>query len=250
MHNICDIVMLIFDSMILKTLFLLLCILNFSSCEFKVKDKTEIKIQPKKIIHVDTIYENFKRTFPSILIGEQEWMIEDLEIKEFLNGDPIKRVFSEDEWKQYGLQKKPCYLVKRNIYYYNGHALMDKRGIVPKEYKVPSIKDWDILKQQMGGQTEASKALANYSWSEKTNDSTIVHKGENSHGFNAGPNGYILSDGGINNGTCSFWWANKSYDSDIPKKLSVFSIGYCSIDVSEMSFVDPSFGANLRCIKK
>ena len=29
---------------------------------------------------------------------------------------------------------------------------------------------------------------------------------ENSHGFNAGPNGYILSDGGINNGTCSFWW--------------------------------------------
>ena len=177
-------------------------------------------------------------------------MIDDLEIEEFLNGDPIKRAYSEEEWRRFGAQQKPCYRINKRIYYYNGFTLIDKRGLVPKDYKIPSFKDWDILRQYLGGNTPMSKTLANYSWKEIIGDSVIEHQGENGNGFNAKPTGCILTSGRINKGNCTFWWANRTYDSDIPKKLSIFSIGYCSIDVSEMNSVDPGFGASLRCIKK
>jgi len=199
---------------------------------------------------VDTITQDFKRSFSTIIIGEQEWMIDDLKIKEFLNGDPIKRVFSEEEWIRLGSQKKPCYRVKKNTYYYNGFTLMDKRGLVPVDYKIPSVKDWDILRQHLGGNTTMSKTLANYSWKEIIGDSIIEHQGENGNGFNAYPTGCILSSGRLNLGSCTFWWSNRTFESDIPKKLSIFSIGDCSIDVSEINSVDPGFGASLRCIKK
>ena len=38
-------------------------------------------------------------TYPSVIIGDQEWMSKNLDVSTFRNGDPIPQAKTNDEWK-------------------------------------------------------------------------------------------------------------------------------------------------------
>ena len=205
------------------------------------------------LIVTDTINEKFLRDsslFLTVEIGSQVWMKHDLQLREFLNGDPILEARNNDEWVKFAKMKKPCFRKSGQSVLYNGYALMDERGLVPEDFKIPTSLDWDILINELGGVIPMAKSISNYNWSEKTQGQTIEYEGNNSTGFSAISTGYVFTTGNLAKGSCSFWWVNSSPQSLIPTKLTIFNIGFCDSEISRGMQLDPAFGASLRCLKK
>jgi uncharacterized protein (TIGR02145 family) len=201
----------------------------------------------------DTINEKFLRDsslFLTVEIGGQIWMKHDLQLTEFLNGDPISEARNNDEWTKFAKMKKPCFRKSGQSVLYNGYALMDERGLVPEDFKIPTSLDWDVLINELGGVIPMAKSISSYNWSEKNQAQSIEYEGNNSSGFSALSTGYIYTTGNVAKGSCSFWWVNSSPQSLVPTKLTIFNIGFCDSEISRGMQLDPAFGACLRCLKK
>ena len=177
-------------------------------------------------------------------------MKNDLHLTEFLNGDPISEAKNNDDWTKFSKQKKPCYRKAGNHVFYNGFAIMDERGLVPEDFRIPTASDWDVLINELGGIIPMSKSISNYTWTEKGQFGNNDYTGNNSSDFCASPSGFVFTDGSLSLGNCNFWWVNSSWQSPIPSKLSIFNIGFCDTEISRGITMEPAFGAALRCIKK
>jgi uncharacterized protein (TIGR02145 family) len=222
------------------------------SCSNSTNDTRPASKRIDKIV-ADTINAAFLRDsslFLTVEIGSQIWMKNDLQLTEFLNGDPISEARSNDEWIKFVKMKKPCFRKVGQSILYNGYVLNDERGLVPEDFKIPTSLDWDILINQLGGIIPMSKSISSYNWSEKNQTQAIDYEGNNLSGFSAIPTGFIYTSGNVAKGTCSFWWVNSSPQSLVPTKLSIFNIGFCDSEISRGMQLDPAFGACLRCLKK
>jgi uncharacterized protein (TIGR02145 family) len=221
------------------------------SCSNSTNDTRPASKRIDKIV-ADTINAAFLRDsslFLTVEIGSQIWMKNDLQLTEFLNGDPISEARSNDEWIKFVKMKKPCFRKVGQSILYNGYVLNDERGLVPEDFKIPTSLDWDILINQLGGIIPMSKSISSYNWSEKNQTQAIDYEGNNLSGFSAIPTGFIYTSGNVAKGTCSFWWVNSSPQSLVPTKLSIFNIGFCDSEISRGMQLDPAFGACLRCLK-
>ncbi len=224
---------------------------SFVSCS----DSVDTPPPQKKMdtVLADTINEKFLRDsslFLTVEIGGQIWMKHDLQLTEFLNGDPISEARNNDEWTKFAKMKKPCFRKSGQSILYNGYALMDERGLVPEDFKIPTSLDWDVLINELGGVIPMAKSISSYNWSEKNQAQSIEYEGNNSSGFSALSTGYIYTTGNVAKGSCSFWWVNSSPQSLVPTKLTIFNIGFCDSEISRGMQLDPAFGACLRCLKK
>ena len=89
----------------------------------------------------------------SVIIGEQEWMDENLNVEHFQNGDIILEAQTSEEWKEAAEKEQPAWCYNDNNLsncekygkLYNWHAVHDPRGIAPKGWRVPTDDDWDDL---------------------------------------------------------------------------------------------------------
>jgi len=107
----------------------------------------------------------------TIKIGEQKWIIENLHVSTFINGDTIPEAKSEDEWEKAFLKKKPawCYYkkiydykfngrkyllserkLKRNSKLYNWYAVCDSRLLAPTNWHNPTDYEWSTI-DYLGG---------------------------------------------------------------------------------------------------
>lgn len=96
-------------------------------------------------------------TYPSTIIGSQEWMAANLKTTRYANGDSLRYVELEEDWKQLILGAPLfddgawCYYENdssNNANYgklYNFHAAIDERGLCPEGWRVPSDDDWHQL---------------------------------------------------------------------------------------------------------
>jgi uncharacterized protein (TIGR02145 family) len=224
---------------------------SFVSCS----DSVDTPPPQKKMdtVLADTINEKFLRDsslFLTVEIGGQIWMKHDLQLTEFLNGDPISEARNNDEWTKFAKMKKPCFRKSGQSILYNGYALMDERGLIPEDFKIPTSLDWDVLINELGGVIPMAKSISSYNWSEKNQAQSIEYEGNNLSGFSALSTGYIYTTGNVAKGSCSFWWVNSSPQSLVPTKLTIFNIGFCDSEISRGMQLDPAFGACLRCLKK
>jgi hypothetical protein len=86
--------------------------------------------------------------YPSIIIGNQEWMSENLKTSHFSNGDPVLYANTAKDWAIANLEKRPafCYVEDDesdpNNYgkLYNYYAMIDPRGLAPQGWKIPNKK--------------------------------------------------------------------------------------------------------------
>jgi len=97
----------------------------------------------------------FNRTIKqqSTKIGLQEWMVKNLDVIAFRNGDKIRQVHDEREWRN---AKDPvwCYVWEGHPEFgkfYNYLAIRDKRGLAPEGWRIPSLNDWETLYKTIGG---------------------------------------------------------------------------------------------------
>jgi len=124
----------------------------------------------------------------TIQIGTQVWMVENLNVDRFRNGDLIPEARTNEAWQKAGNNGQPawCYYdndPKNGVTYgklYNWYAVNDPRGLAPKGFHVPSDAEWTVL--------------TNY--------------GTNRGGFSGLPGGYRYSYGTyVNVGNYGYWWS-------------------------------------------
>lgn len=102
-----------------------------------------------------------------VMIGNQLWMTENLNVDKFQNGDNITYAKSFEEWQLAAENKIPAYCyynfdeVYRTTYgkLYNWYCVDDSRGLAPKGYHIPSNDEWQILIDYLGGNKIAGGKL-------------------------------------------------------------------------------------------
>lgn len=192
--------------------------------------------------------------FPSVLIGKQIWMTQNLDLDTFRNGDPVPQARSIKEWKKAAWKKKPAWCYYRNDSatgskygkLYNFYAVTDPRGLAPDGWRIPTEKDWYELSEFLNGKTAAGYKMKNTTgWMDEGN-------GSNSSGFTALPGGtrdltLISSNNGFKGlGQYGFWWSSvKAYNDDV----YVFSLSRKDESLY-FGFADQHEGLSVRCISK
>jgi uncharacterized protein (TIGR02145 family) len=102
--------------------------------------------------------------FESVTIGTQVWMLKNLNVDHYRNGDPIPEVKDSLEWA-YLETGAWCYYnndpALGAIYgkLYNWYAVHDPRGLAPVGWHVPSDSEWSTFTQFLGGEVIAGGKL-------------------------------------------------------------------------------------------
>jgi uncharacterized protein (TIGR02145 family) len=157
------------------------------------------------------------QSYKTVVIGNQTWMAENLNVSTFRNGDPITEAKSEEEWIRAGENKQPVWCYYNNdpengVKYgklYNWFAVNDPRGFAPKGWHVPNDEEWTQLTVYLGGKEIAgTKMKSKIGWSESGN-------GTNESGFSGLPGGFRVSSGGFcNMGSKGSWWSRTESSTD------------------------------------
>jgi uncharacterized protein (TIGR02145 family) len=160
-------------------------------------------------------------TYSTKIIGQQEWMGENLKTTKYQNGDAIPNLTGNNEW--IATSTSPdlangtgawCYSYNQSSYntvygkLYNWYAVADTRGLCPTGWHVPSDDDWTMLTNYLGGaETAGLKMKSSYGWEANGN-------GSNSSGFNGLPGGDRNFNGWFNGvGLYGYWWSSSEYNT-------------------------------------
>ena len=158
----------------------------------------------------------------SVVIGSQEWMIKNLDVSTFANGDPIMEVKTRKKWIKAEKKRKPawCYYNydpdngEKYGKLYNWYAINDPRGLNPDGWHIPNDSEWDTLFNFLGGGDIAGKKMkSKYDWIDPT--SCFNGTGTDSSGFNGLPSGGCDFSGSFHFiGEHGYWWSSTEYNEE------------------------------------
>ena len=142
------------------------------------------------------------RTYPTVKIGNQWWMAENLDWK--IDGITIGSdyITATEPHAWYYNNDESAYGVNGNKYglLYNWYCISIISQLIPTKWRVPSTSNFDSLFSSTGGSSIAGKHLKSVTgWDDLDG---VPGNGDNLYGFNALPVG--LYDGN------TFSWINKS----------------------------------------
>jgi uncharacterized protein (TIGR02145 family) len=92
----------------------------------------------------------------SVQIGAQVWMLKNLDVEHYRNGDIIPEVRDSAQWANL-ITGAWCYYnndpILGAIYgkLYNWYAVNDSRGLAPDGWHIPSYPEWTVLIDYLGG---------------------------------------------------------------------------------------------------
>jgi uncharacterized protein (TIGR02145 family) len=112
-----------------------------------------VREKEKEIVALKTVIE-----IPSVEIGDQIWMAKNLDVDTFSNGDLIPEARTMDEWLMAAENKSAAWCnfgndTENGMKYgklYNWYAVIDRRGLAPQGWRIPSELDWEILISYVG----------------------------------------------------------------------------------------------------
>ena len=188
--------------------------------------------------------------YHTVMIGGQEWMVENLMVTRYRNGDPIPDVSDTASWRALttgaysSYDNDPSYsAMYGNLY--NWYAVNDPRQIAPEGWHVPSYEEWIILETYLGGDTIAGGKLKE-SGTEHWRAPNIG--GTNESGFCALPGGYRMKSGNFFFiGEYGYWWtATESTENNDFAWHRHLSHSYIMVGGCECGKGD---GYSIRCVR-
>lgn len=179
-----------------------------------------------------------------ILIGSQCWMIKNLDVVVFRNGDKVPEAKTAKSWKEAAANQQPAWCHYDNDKanglawgkLYNWYAITDPRGLAPEGWRIPNKDDWEILVKKLGGLKKAGEKM-------KSKEGWIVN-GSNKSGFSAVPAGQRQEDGQFVGSYYGYFWtaSENSENSAI-----YFSMNYLDHEIGFYSALKGR-GYSLRAI--
>lgn len=148
--------------------------------------------------------------YHTIVIGTQEWLIENLKTTKYRDGTPIPNVTVDTTWINLrtgayrNYNDNPSYSTVYGLLY-NWYAVTDTHILAPQGWHVASDSDWTILINYLGGSTVAGGKMKETGTSHWWNPNTGA---TNESGFTALPGGGTFG----RLGDIGSWWTITSID--------------------------------------
>lgn len=152
--------------------------------------------------------------YKTIVIGNQEWMAENLKTSIYRNGEPITTNLTFQEWLNSAITQVGAWtFYSNNSQYdcpfgklYNWYAVTDSRHVCPSGWHEPTDGEWTTLTDYLGGESVAGgkmKSTGLQYWISPNFDAT------NESGFSGLPGGSRFSSGQFTNiGLNGIWWSS------------------------------------------
>lgn len=161
-------------------------------------------------------------TYKTIVIGNQEWMAENLKTTIYRNGNSIKNLTNGNpsinpNWS--GSTGSGAWCSYNNYVsnvcpygnLYNWYAVVDSRGLCPVGWHVPTDAEWTELINFLGGEAVAGgkmKSTGTQYWGSPNQGAT------NSCGFSCLPGGVRVFDGLFSDfGNYGFFWSSTEFST-------------------------------------
>jgi len=183
-------------------------------------------------------------------IGKQVWMVKNLNVDKFRNGDPIPNAKTDEEWRKAGDEGKPAWCYYENDpnngakygKLYNWYAVNDPRGLAPKGWHVPSDEEWTELTDTLGG----PEFIIFIGYSMKSTSGWSINEfSTNSSGFSGLPGGYRNNNGDFTAiGEHGHWWSSTEYPTD----YAYFRTLICFTGSVGRMGSSKKFGFSVRCL--
>jgi uncharacterized protein (TIGR02145 family) len=184
--------------------------------------------------------------YQTVLIGNQIWMAENLRTATYANGDPIANVTDNTAWAQLSTGAWCHYennTVNDAIYgkLYNWYPTVDPRGLCPAGWHVPTVSEWIVLTDFLGGGSVAGgKMKSSTGWNSPNTAAT------NESGFSGFPRG---TRGGANGtfggvGTSGNWWSSTQYGISAHSRILFHNAGHANSSTS-----NKRGGFSVRCLR-
>jgi uncharacterized protein (TIGR02145 family) len=183
------------------------------------------------------------KSFP---VGSKLWMVENLDVQFFRNGDPIPLITEDADWEKASNEGAPgCCYYNNNFnefgtrgLLYNAYAVLDPRGLAPKGWHVATEAEYRDLVSLYGGENTAGKLL------------------RNQKGWYDGPFMYMSDFKGLPNGTRHAWgefegegyygqWLAESGNGEFSHMI----LRGEDIDALIFPIFDKGTGFSVRCVK-
>jgi uncharacterized protein (TIGR02145 family) len=226
---------------------------NILSLGFILEERTRIELS-KKIATcqknndsdniVDFVTDVEGNYYPTFKFGNQEWFLINLKTAKYKNGEPINEAAQEIIWRT-AKTGAWCYYKNDKGFddigkLYNGYAILDKRGICPEGWSVPTNQEWQKLIDFLGGRKNAVDQL-------KSSDGWYQGKNGNSNSIFSG---YPLGSRNVKgefagNANYTDWWTSTMTST---YSLYIRSLSFSNDDVYEDIF-NYNYGLSVRCIK-
>ena len=186
-------------------------------------------------------------------INKLNWMVKNLDVTTFRNGDKIPEAKTTQQWLKAAKDGKPawCYYDNKKENgakygkLYNWYAINDKRGLAPKQYRLPSLDEvHDFIRNQDVEDLKAKDGWENYN---DEYDNVKFGSGNNKSGFNLLPGGMRDSNGifkyiGFN---ASFWVKDIPSD-DVYNNCFTFYFG--QKHGADVDLASEGDGFSVRCV--
>jgi uncharacterized protein (TIGR02145 family) len=188
--------------------------------------------------------------YDTVAIGTQVWLVQNLKVTHYRNGDPIDNRTDNTQWCNF-ISGSYCDYANDVNYVpvygrlYNWYAVNDSRNIAPLGWHVASDGEWATLISFMGGENVAGgklKETGTTHWTSPNKDAT------NEVGFTALPAGTRFGEYGIPGyGTftkicqTSEWWTSN--------EQCTWGMSYDGADVLHSTDSRWTDGFSVRCIK-
>ena len=186
--------------------------------------------------------------YHTVAIGTQVWMVENLNVTHYRNGDPIAHVSDDVQWSNLTTGAYRNYNnngANASTYgrLYNWYAINDGTFIAPSGWHLPSDAEWTTLSDYLGGETVAGGKLKEAGLEHWNTPNT---GGTNTSGFTALGAGWC-DDGGFFSDfhDYEYWWSSTESSSG---NAQYRNVAYDYTDLNNNNRNKKS-GLSVRCIK-
>jgi uncharacterized protein (TIGR02145 family) len=230
---------------------------NFTSLLTGLTENTTYHIRAYATNNAGTAYGvEFIITTPfaveTVTISGQIWMLKNLDVTTYRNGDLIPQVTDSATWNNLTTGAWRYYNndpASGAIYgkLYNYYAVSDPRGLAPPGWRIPAHSDFWSLDQNLGGYGISGgklKSTGTSLWQSPNTDAT------NSSGFTGLPGGWLINQNGIKfsgQGNYGIWWTTTV---DNPSGgIWGFTLSYNNA-ILDAGGCGRWFGMSVRCIRE
>jgi uncharacterized protein (TIGR02145 family) len=218
-----------------------------SSCS-KSEDENSSSNETPKI--PTTVTDLDGNTYNTIILGNQVWMKENLNVTKYRNGGIIPQVQDREKW--YNLTTGAwCYYenqTSNGVVYgklYNWYAVNDSRGLSPKGWHIPNGDEWNLLDYFLATANSPSggkmKEIGTTHWTSPNIGAT------NESDFTGLPGGQRYNTGDFRGlGVNGYWWSSKlPYTLEGPLNYHINN----NSDLLIPHYHYKEYGFSVRCIK-
>lgn len=185
--------------------------------------------------------------YHSVTIGTQTWMVENLKVTHYRNGDPIPKNTDVTGWDTLTTGAYSNYdhndnYAKAYGHLYNWYAVNDTRNLAPEGWHIATQAEFRELIANAGAEDAAGGNLKESGTAHWRSPNTNA---SNTFGFTALPGGTLTESGFAGLGESGNLWSSTEFSED-------YAYYFCLNHTTGRAFVafqDKAIGYAVRCVK-